>query len=479
MKYDLIALLCFLFLFSACQQHTDEMIESEVELTFRLSVNEFEQIPFTRGLSEPAHLLIIDKFGNDVKCVEKSSFDPFVMMLAFGVHEFYFVAAENKWSSFDTEHLQLTWHDDSTGLGRVWACRMSIDVGKTSLEENIILPLVVADVKVEVLDRWPPQVATIELQASGLCHGLDLATMTGISMGNVVQISQRITSEEHKIQNFDLLTFVPSSGNVGNLILRANNAEYETLATKTVTDVVVQQGTISRYSGYLIDVNSDLYYTLSPNFGKSLGIFGGSFSNIEESDSCKFYWQEKLQLTLFGHGINGAGYSVATHERGVQYAVDGCCRRDEPHDIYLLWSPSNDFSKGRATIGTLSDYTEADGFDTAKLTTMLGGMNYSYQKLKQKNPDAEILLFTTLPIFNKGAAGYDTLYTDSIGLRHYVDAQIEWAKAHDVPYLDLFRRSGFTHSNYGPYYQNDKLHPNVEGYKHLVDITLPFLAYPH
>ena len=72
------------------------MIESEVELRFQLSVNEFEQIPFTRGLSEPAHLLIIDKFGNDVKCVEKSSFDPFVMMLAFGVHEFYFVAAENK-----------------------------------------------------------------------------------------------------------------------------------------------------------------------------------------------------------------------------------------------------------------------------------------------------------------------------------------------------------------------------------------------
>ena len=59
MKYDLIALLCFLFLFSACQQHTDEMIESEVELRFQLSVNEFEQIPFTRGLSEPAHLLII------------------------------------------------------------------------------------------------------------------------------------------------------------------------------------------------------------------------------------------------------------------------------------------------------------------------------------------------------------------------------------------------------------------------------------
>ena len=222
----------------------------------------------------------------------------------------------------------------------------------------------------------------------------------------------------------------------------------------------------------------DIDYTLSPNFGKSIGIFGGSFCNIEESDSCKFDWQEKLQLTLFNHGINGGGYSVATKEHGVQYAVDRCCRRDDPHDIYLLWSPSNDFSKGRAEIGALSDYTEADGYDASKLNTMLGGMNYSYYTLKQKNPDAEILLFTTLPIFNKGAAGYDTLYADGVGLRQFVDAQIEWAKAHNVPYLDLFRRSGFTHSNYGPYYQKDKLHPNVEGYKRLADITLPFLAFP-
>ena len=227
------------------------------------------------------------------------------------------------------------------------------------------------------------------------------------------------------------------------------------------------------------DEGSKIDYTLSPNFGKSLGIFGGSFCNIEESDSCKQVWQEKLQFTLFNHGINGAGYSLLMQDPGVQYAIDRCCRRDEPHDIYLLWSPSNDFSKGRTEIGTLSDYTEADGYDASKLNTMLGGMNYSYYTLKQKNPDAEILLFTTLPIFNKGAAGYDTLYADGVGLRQFVDAQIEWAKAHNVPYLDLFRRSGFTHSNSGPYYQNDKLHPKVEGYKHLVDITLPFLAYPH
>ena len=40
------------------------------------------------------------------------------------------------------------------------------------------------------------------------------------------------------------------------------------------------------------DEGSKIDYTLSPNFGKSLGIFGGSFCNIEESDSCKQVWQE-------------------------------------------------------------------------------------------------------------------------------------------------------------------------------------------
>jgi hypothetical protein len=109
---------------------------------------------------------------------------------------------------------------------------------------------------------------------------------------------------------------------------------------------------------------------------------------------------------------------------------------------------------------------------------MLGGMNYCYHKIKKKNPKAQILLFTTLPIFNKGRAGYDSLYNEGIGLRHYVDAQIEWCKNHDIPYLDLFRQSGFNLSNHGLYYQTDEIHPNIEGYKQLRAITLQFLAFP-
>lgn len=224
--------------------------------------------------------------------------------------------------------------------------------------------------------------------------------------------------------------------------------------------------------------DSAVDYSTSANIGKSLGIFGGSFSVIEESDSCKTHWINKLHLTIENHGINGAGYSNQVQQNGVQTAIEWSYNSDPSYDIYLLWSPSNDFSKGLSEIGTLNDFTAEDSYDSTRLTTMLGGMNYCYQKILQKNPKAEILLFTTLPIFNKGKAGYDLHYDKGNGLRQYVDAQIEWAKKYDIPYLDLFRKSGFSVENYGIYYQKDAIHPNVEGYKHLRVMTTQFLAFP-
>jgi len=224
--------------------------------------------------------------------------------------------------------------------------------------------------------------------------------------------------------------------------------------------------------------DSAVDYTASMNYQKSIGVFGGSVCVIEESDTLKVHWTNCLKLDIADHGINGAAYSNVVQENGVQTAVEWSCHYDPPYGIYLLWSSSNDFSKGGDKIGHLSDFTEADGYDSTRLSTMLGGMNFCYQKIRQKNPQAEILLFTSLPIFNKGRAGFDTLYTQDVGLRQYVDAQIEWARAHDVPCLDLFRRAGFSHENYGLYYQSDAIHPNVRGYRHLRVLTTLFLASP-
>lgn len=219
-------------------------------------------------------------------------------------------------------------------------------------------------------------------------------------------------------------------------------------------------------------------YLHSPNYGKRMAIFGGSFSRIEASNVCKEHWQQKLGISWSDFGINGAGFSNLPQDPGVQYEISKCARDHNDYDIFLLWSPSNDFTKVGDNIGSQTDYTEADGYDQTKLNTLLGGMNFCYEQILQLNPEAEILLFTTLPVFHVGPKGYLTDYKEGIGLEQYVDAEITWAKRHDIPYLDLFRLSGFTLDNYKQYYEHDALHPNQAGYEQLKQLTADFIAYP-
>lgn len=219
-------------------------------------------------------------------------------------------------------------------------------------------------------------------------------------------------------------------------------------------------------------------YTQSPNYGKSIAIFGGSFSRIEPSNVCKEYWKQKLDITWVDYGINGAGFSNLAQDPSIQHEIDRCRVQGTQYDIYLLWCSSNDFAKVGDNIGSATDYTEADDFDPDKLNTQFGGMNYCYKQIMEMNPDAQILLLTSLPVFHMGTKGYETNYTDSIGLQQYVDAQIEWARLHNVHYLDLFRLGGFNSSNYLQFYQPDALHLNDEGYEHLNEITSLFLAFP-
>lgn len=217
----------------------------------------------------------------------------------------------------------------------------------------------------------------------------------------------------------------------------------------------------------------EIDYQKSPNFNAQIAIFGASFTRIEASDVCKQYWQQQLNITWTDFGINGAGYSNLPQDPGVQYEIDRWRERQQTYDIYLLWSPTHDFYKS-VEIGSLADYTEADGYDRDKLQTLLGGMNYCYRNITEVHPEAQILLFTTLPVFNWGTDGYEA---DGL-MQRYVDAQIAWARQHNVCYLDLFRCSGFTHDNYGKYYEQDALHPSSNGYDHLKELTARFIAYP-
>ena len=49
-------------------------------------------------------------------------------------------------------------------------------------------------------------------------------------------------------------------------------------------------------------------YESSPNYGKKIAVFGGSFSEIPASGVAKAYWAEKLRATVTTYGIGGAGF---------------------------------------------------------------------------------------------------------------------------------------------------------------------------
>ena len=206
----------------------------------------------------------------------------------------------------------------------------------------------------------------------------------------------------------------------------------------------------------------------SVNYGKSVAVFGGSVSVIPESESAKYMWKEYLGMTLTDYGVPGAGFS-SLQGKSLQQQVDEA----GVFDIYILWASTNDYTNKRA-VGTYIDYTEFDGFNTEKLTTQAGGMNYCIKKIYELNPNASIYFFTSSKAFND-RGGYDPLY--KTGMNEYVEMQKEVCELHGIPVLDQYLLGGFNVYNKNIYY-NDPIHMNALGYKKLGELQVSFLAFP-
>lgn len=192
-----------------------------------------------------------------------------------------------------------------------------------------------------------------------------------------------------------------------------------------------------------------------PLSGMSLAVLGGSISVKPESEVCKNYWTEQLGLEIVNYGINGAGLSATTQVPGIREEAQDAALHH--HDIYLLWASSNDFK----TQSQMSDVT--------------AGLDYCYKQILDHNPKAHVVLFTSMPVFNAGSSGYDVKATGEKSMRAYVDAEIAWCEANEVPYLDLFREAGFNTSNRTHYYYDDNVHLKTLGYEHIKQRTTAFL----
>jgi lysophospholipase L1-like esterase len=210
----------------------------------------------------------------------------------------------------------------------------------------------------------------------------------------------------------------------------------------------------------------------SKNRGKTVAVFGGSLSVNKESQAAKLMWREYLnmQVTDYGHG----GYGFSSLQGSIINQVDGA----KPHDIYILWASTNDYTNNREP-GSPSDYTAADGFDRAKLVTQCGGLNYCIAKLRDINPKATIYIFGSLPFWwNTG--GYDPASTEVNKTGHnfayYTELQKQVAEMQGVKFFDQFQLPVLDIHTKDRYYLSDNLHMNYNGYANVGLYQLHFLA---
>lgn len=210
----------------------------------------------------------------------------------------------------------------------------------------------------------------------------------------------------------------------------------------------------------------------SVNYGKTIGVFGGSLSVIPESQSAKNIWRKYLNVQITDYGIRG--YAFSSLQGSVQSEVDKATSKD----IYILWASTNDYNNNREC-GFPSDYTAADGYDKSKLVTQCGGINYCISKLKSINPKATIYFFTSAPFFSS-ESGYNTnskvVNATGYNFAHYIDMQKQCCTNNSIKYLNQFELDLFNPNNCAIYYQSDNLHPSNAGYALLGPYQALFLS---
>lgn len=164
-------------------------------------------------------------------------------------------------------------------------------------------------------------------------------------------------------------------------------------------------------------------------------------------------------------------------------------------DVYVIWLQTNDYTGSGnmlypTEIGKVTD--EPGSADVSNdNVSFCGGLNYTINTLRNKNPLARILLISptrTCYDFTLGATdrgyvteqildGEDTLY-------RYVVAMKEYADYHSLPFLDLFTNGGISLGNkrgkeamyiwQQTHYDSTHLNPN--GYARLADKIVHFIA---
>lgn len=210
----------------------------------------------TRAISAPTYLLVLDELNGSIvsaNTVERSvdALTPLTLNLNYGDHTLYFVACKNSYASFNTTDMTVSWGGDEHKLNYVWVAKKVMHVDETAAEaEAITLDLAVAQVQVQCDDAFPANTGHMRIQAPTACWTLNLRTLQGVA--GAVESTANVSSFANQTDKaLGLFTFVPASGNIGDMTLTVYNnaATPQALATHTLEDVPVKLGYVSHYTG--------------------------------------------------------------------------------------------------------------------------------------------------------------------------------------------------------------------------------------
>lgn len=240
---------------TSCYQASDTMSDNADAriVNFDLTCSGIEQESLTRALKEPVQLLVFDSCNGVVTVTEKESFSSLALPLRDGLHDLYFMAASRQCQSYDKDQLTVTWPNNLTGyMNVVWAYHYQLNVSEGTIFEEIELPLVVADVKVNTIDNLPNNAGTLAIEAPEACTTLDLTTMQGTGTTGVNYRINIGSDALGKRLSVNIYTFVPESGTVGDIALTMYDRTNTTteISSRTISAVPVNRGYISDYSGY-------------------------------------------------------------------------------------------------------------------------------------------------------------------------------------------------------------------------------------
>lgn len=225
---------------------------------------------------------------------------------------------------------------------------------------------------------------------------------------------------------------------------------------------------------------SDVIYP-EHTFDKTVAVFGGSISTpTYNSTIAQNIWIEKCGFkSIDNYGVPGMGFVYGNQNipRQVEKAIS-----TKTYDYYILWCSTNDYRKG-IPAGDVNDNPKT----LDEIKTQTGGINYSIRRIYESNPNAKIILFTSLKCFVTSSPVYpdlgDSCYNpyseygayDNKNFYYFTQMQIKCCIKYGISYLDMFNQSGINEYNYSKYIKSDKKHLTDYGYEEVGKLQANFL----